>query len=226
MSTPFTTAEFLDAFARYNRAVWPAPVAFTLLAGAIGWLAWRPRRGAGRWIGRTLAFLWAWMAIVCHAVFFTALTPAAWLFAVVFLVQAGLLVHAVAGRRRIRFRAASAPGRMAGAAMAGYALVLYPLLGAASGLAYPRAPTFGLPCPTTIFTLGVLLWVEGRPPVRLFVVPVAWSVAAGVAAWQHGIVPDYGLPVAAVAAVAVLMERRRRQGAGSAAPGAVRLGAR
>jgi hypothetical protein len=36
------------------------------------------------------AALWLWNAVVYHAVFFTRINPAAWLFAGLFLVQAAL----------------------------------------------------------------------------------------------------------------------------------------
>jgi hypothetical protein len=43
-----------------------------------------------------------------------------------------------------------------------FSLIIYPLLGLLFGHRYPTMPTFGLPCPTTIFTIGVLLFAEGH----------------------------------------------------------------
>lgn len=45
---------------------------------------------------------------------------------------------------------------LAGIALIADALVLYPVWSAYSGHSYPETATFGLPCPTTIFTIGVL----------------------------------------------------------------------
>src|SRR5688500_2245046 len=99
------------------------------------------------------------MGIVYHALYFSRVNPAAWLFAGVFLLQSALLLHAAVSRGGLSFRTrADLPG-IAGAVLAAYALVAYPLIGYASGQRYPETPTFGLPCPTVIFTFGVLLWV-------------------------------------------------------------------
>jgi hypothetical protein len=68
MDAPFTASQFLEVFGRYNAAVWPAQVVFYGLAFLmIYWAA----RGAGRWVHAILAFLWAWMGVVYHWLFFT-----------------------------------------------------------------------------------------------------------------------------------------------------------
>ena len=78
-----------------------------------------------------------------------------------------------------------------------YALVLYPLLGWLSGHIYPRNPTFGAPCPVTIFTLGLLLWA--RPPAWIIGIPVGWALVATSASWFFGVLEDLALiPAAAV----------------------------
>lgn len=210
MNPPFTTDQFLEVFARYNGAVWPAHGLFYLLAALVLWLAWRPRPRAGVIIAGVLAFFWAWMGVAYHWTFFRAINPAAAGFAALFVLQAALFVHAGMNRPpRLTFRVRGGPASLAGWVLVAYALVAYPLLGLAVGQAYPRMPTFGLPCPTVIFTFGVLLWAD-RPPLRLLLVPGAWSVLGAFAAAQHGIVQDYGLPAAALAGTALILWRRRR----------------
>jgi hypothetical protein len=71
-------------------------------------------------------------------------------------------------------------------------------------------PTFGVPCPTTIFTLGVLMWCLRPVPWSVLVVPVAWSVIATVAAVAFGVVEDFALPVAAALALGMLLRRPPR----------------
>lgn len=63
----------------------------------------------------------------------------------------------------------------------------------ALGHDYPATPTFGLPCPTTILTVGVLLTVQGRVPVSLSVVPILWGGIGGSAALLLGVQTDYVL---------------------------------
>jgi hypothetical protein len=212
-------------FARYNQAVWPAQLLFYLLAGAVLWRARRPRARSGQVVAGVLAFLWAWMAVVYHWTFFRPINPAAAVFAALFLLQALLLAHAGLVRGGISLAPSRSAAGIAGMIQVAYALVGYPLIGLAAGVAYPRAPTFGLPCPTTIFTLGVLLWAE-RIPVRLLAIPFAWSLLGTSAALQHGIVQDLALPAAGLAAAALaLRENRRATGAGRG-EGSVRTPAR
>jgi hypothetical protein len=99
-----------------------------------------------------------------------------------------------------------------GAVLIVYALVVYPVLGHLLGHRYPAAPTFGLPCPTTIFTFGVLLWARAPVPRVLVVVPMLWAALGAVAAMQLGVPEDFGLLVAGVTAVPmILLAPRRRE---------------
>jgi DMSO/TMAO reductase YedYZ heme-binding membrane subunit len=66
MSMPFTTAQFLDVFARYNEAVWPAQLLLVALAVVAAGLALRPAALSGRVVSGVLAFFWAWMGVVYH----------------------------------------------------------------------------------------------------------------------------------------------------------------
>jgi hypothetical protein len=118
---------------------------------------------------------------------------------------------------RFRFRPAIRQG--AALALAAYALVAYPLLGAAAGHGWVRGPILGVaPCPTTIFTLALLLLAE-RPSALLAAIPFAWSLLGLSAAVQLGIREDYGLAVAGVAAAALLaLERARAISAAAADP--------
>ena len=210
MKPPFTTAEFLAVFTRYNQGVWPAQVLFYVLAAAVLWFAWRPRARSGLVIGGALAFFWAWMGIVYHALYFSRINPAAWLFAGAFLLQSALLLHAAVSRDRLSFRPRTDLAGTAGAVLVAYALVVYPLIGYAAGQRYPATPTFGLPCPTVIFTFGVLLWAVPRVPLRLLLIPTLWAMLGISAARSHGIVQDYGLPIAAVVAYGVAVWKKCR----------------
>jgi hypothetical protein len=100
------------------------------------------------------------------------------------------------------------PGTILGALMVLYALIGYPLLGTAAGHGWPRAPMFGItPCPTAIFTFGMLLWTDRRVPRYLPPIPVLWAVVGFFAALQLTIYEDFGLPVAMVIAGGWLLWR-------------------
>jgi Family of unknown function (DUF6064) len=70
------------------------------------------------------------------------------------------------------------------------------LLGYALGQTFPGSPTFGTPCPTTIFTFGLLLWADKKVPLSLLIIPVLWSIVGTLAALNFGIKEDFGLLVA------------------------------
>jgi hypothetical protein len=75
--------------------------------------------------------------------------------------------------------------------------LLYPLINAVQHATWSRIPAFGVPCPTTIFTAGVLLMAR-RGSWRLSIVPVIWSAIGGSAASLFGVQADYVLPIAGV----------------------------
>jgi hypothetical protein len=213
MNPPFTSDEFFAVFAAYNSAVWPAQwLLFALALGVVA-AAVRGTGGRARSISISLALLWAWMSVVYHWSFFRSINPAASLFAGAFLVQAALLLWMGLRANELKYRVRRGASGYAGSFLVGYALIAYPIIGVAAGQAYPELPTFGLPCPTTIFTIGALLWSE---PVRgrwsLFVVPTLWTVVASSAVFAFGVVEDVMLPLAIVIAGGVaLWERRHRR---------------
>jgi hypothetical protein len=95
-----------------------------------------------------------------------------------------------------------------------YSLV-YPAINAVSHSTLLRIPTFGVPCPTTIFTAGVLMLAMPRS-WSLSTVPVIWSAIGGSAAFLLGVHADLALPVSGVAlaihSTSVTRPERRRFG--------------
>jgi hypothetical protein len=88
--------------------------------------------------------------------------------------------------------------------MIGYATLLYPLLNAWAGHAFPQAPSFGVtPCPLTIFTFGVMALSRTRLPWTLYAIPAIWSAIGGSAALLLGVAADWALPAAGLLAIIV-----------------------
>ena len=199
MDLPFTTNQFFEVFRAYNESVWPAQIVLVLVGlTAIG-LAIPQRWHGDRLIVGLLAFLWAWMAIVYHFLFFSGINPAAWLFGALFLLQAILLVWHGVIKNHIRFHLPRNFLLVLALLLWSYAFAVYPLLGNYFGHHYPAMPTFGLPCPTTIFTLGLLLLLRPPFPRSVFIIPLLWTVIASMAAFQLGVLQDLGLIVAGAA---------------------------
>jgi len=206
---PFTIEQFLDVFRRYNEAVWPAQVALHALALAAVALALRPRGWSGRVASAVLAALWLWTGAAYHLAFFRDVNPAATAFGALAVAQGALFAWLGVVRGRLDVRARADLTGLGGAVLIAYALLVYPALGYALGHRYPAAPTFGLPCPTTIFTFGLLAW--GVPPVPrvLLVVPVLWAVVGTVGAVELAMPEDLGLPVAAIIGALAVVARGR-----------------
>ena len=207
MSLPFTREQFFEVFARYNEGVMPLQLVLLLLAlSAFGAVVVR-RRGSDRVVSAILAGLWAWMGIVYHFIYFAPVTPAARMFAAMFLVAAALFAWAGVARGRLVFDGESRARRVVGHALIAYALVGYPLLSLLLGRQFPELPTFGLPCPTTIFTIGMLAFLSAPFPRYVLVLPIAWAFIGGQAALALGVYEDIGLLVAGLAGAWLVFDR-------------------
>ena len=97
------------------------------------------------------------MGIVYHLIFFTEINKAAYLFGAVFILQGILFLIFGVFQNQLSFKFHYGIYGWLGIMLISFALVVYPVLGYIVGHTYPSSPTFGLPCPTTIFTLGLLL---------------------------------------------------------------------
>jgi hypothetical protein len=194
VSLPFTGAQFLQVFADYNAALWPWVAALWIVTLVLAVGLMRGRVSSLPLVG-LLVVHWAWSGIAYHALFFSRVNPAAWIFAALFVGQACALAWLGLVRRRLTFGWGRAPRHRLAGAFILYSLA-YPALVLASGHQFPSAPGFAVPCPTTLFTAGVLL--AGAPPVprSLVVVPALWSFIGGSAALLFGMTPDLMLFVA------------------------------
>ncbi len=197
MPLPFTSEQFLDQLAAYNAALWPALVALWMTSLIVSVLLFSSRRPADRAISGLLAAHWTWSALAYHLAFFTRINAAAWVFAALFLLQGGLFFWWGVVRGRLFF----APWRTAWAPVAwvliAYSL-LYPGINAVQHFSVLRIPAFGVPCPTMIFTAGILMLATPRS-WRLSIIPVTWSFIGGSAAVLLGVRADYALPIAGMA---------------------------
>ena len=194
---PFTHEQFLDLFGLYNAQLWPAVVGLWIASIAAVVQYFRGRLTMRSAIG-LLVVHWAWSGVVYHAAFFTRINPAAWLFAALFVLEAGLLARYAMARRPMPATDTTLMRSRVAEAFLVSALA-YPGLVLVTGLDLPRAPLFAVPCPTTLLTAGLLLAMAPSVPRSLSVVPVLWAMVGGVAAVTFRVIPDVLLLAAAVA---------------------------
>ncbi|MDO9196319.1 DUF6064 family protein [Rhodoferax sp.] len=213
MQLPFSIDQFYGVFREYNTALWPAQVVLVALALAAIALVLVPRRWSGVAVSAILAFLWAWLGLAYHLAFFTSINPLAYAFAGISLAGAGIFFWQGVVRRTLDFRWTSSARSWVGALLIVFALVLYPAWSYYAGHRYPAVPTFGLPCPTTLFTIGLLAFLVAPYPRSPLIVPVLWSFVGVQAAFLLGVPQDLGLGVAGVFGL-VLIARARAPGVG------------
>ena len=198
MQLPFTEQQFLDVFGAYNARVWPVVLGLWV---ATLWYSVRFVRGQAGSVALSAlgAIHWAWSGLVYHALFFTRINPAAWLFTALFVLQAVAFVWLGIVRRSLTFHWSRTPRHAAAIALVAYSLA-DPFLVLLSGHEAPRAPLFAVPCPTTLFTAGLVL-TGSRPELLVLIVPTLWAMVGGTGALTLGVPPDFMLFPAAVCLV-------------------------
>jgi len=144
-----------------------------------------------------LGFFWVWTGIAYHILHFSLINRAAYGFGILFVLEGILFWWVCATQPDIRVHPERNLCSLVGGVFILYAMLLYPLIGAWSGHGYPFWPGFGVtPCPTAIFTFGLLLWVKQRVPLNLLAIPFLWSLLGFSAAMSFGMREDYGLLIA------------------------------
>ena len=209
MTFPFTQEQFLTIFSHYNLTVFPLQIVIIALALiALGLVIKRMQRSDGI-ILLILAFFWFWMGIVYHLLFFSSINPLAYVFGALFILEGILLLYVGVIKKQVEFNLTMNGYSLIGLLLIAYALVIYPVIGTFLGHGYPRLPTFGLPCPTTIFTFGIFLLADKKFSLSLLGIPLLWSIIGFFAALSLGIAEDYFLPVAGIVGTVLIIMKDR-----------------
>lgn len=211
MKLPFSTEEFLNVFGQYNSEVWPIQLILYLLAGIVLLVLFLNYGKQDKVINLVLSLFWFWMGIVYHLIYFSEINPAALLFGGAFIIQALILAYFGILKRQIQYRLDKTVYGITGIIFAVFGLFIYPILSVSSGHIFPKMPTFGLPCPTIIFTIGILLFSINRLPWYIYLIPLLWSLIGISAAITLSIKEDFALGIAgAIGLVYFLAKSKRR----------------
>ncbi len=133
----------------------------------------------------------------------------AYIFGALFILQGELFMWKGVIQNQLSFQFLKTKKGIAGAVLLLFALLIYPLIGYSLGRVYPASPTFGLPCPTTIFSFGILLFIKGRCPVIILVIPFLWSIIGFTAAISLGITEDSSLLISAIVTGVFVFEKSK-----------------
>ena len=209
MNLPFTTEEFLEVFKIYNLTVWPTQILLVILALLMIFVLLKKNKLSDKIISIGLTLFWLWMGIVYHYLFFTKINGAAYVFGLLFVFQAVLFFYYGLIKRNLEFNFRNNFIGVISIIFFLYALIFYPLLGYQFGHLYPRTPTFGLPCPTTIFTFGMIILLANRKNI-IFIIPIVWSLVGFTAAIKLGIYQDIGLLIAGLLSAIILFTKKMK----------------
>ncbi|QQS41356.1 MAG: hypothetical protein IPM63_18675 [Acidobacteriota bacterium] len=193
MQLPFTEDQFFSVFKAYNESVWPVQMALLGLAVTALCCVFLKGRKADAAIAAILAFLWLWLGAVYHLTFFYPLNTAAMAFGALSITGSMIFVWSGVLYPELRFRPVRGIRAYVGLAFILFSLVVYPAASIYAGHSFPEMPTFGLPCPTAIFTIGVLSFLEPPYPRLPILVPVIWSFVGLQAAFFLGVPQDTAL---------------------------------
>jgi hypothetical protein len=208
MELPFTQDAFFAVFGRYNTLVWPLIPIFYLLGAASVALLFRPSRAAALFISLTLAAMWLVNGVGYHWAFFREINPAAPIFGAIFVLQAALLILLSFRNADLRFTVRLDGRSTIGLMLVLFAATLYPVWGWLAGHVWPQMPAFGVaPCPTTIFTIGILLMGSWHVVRWLLILPGVWAAVGGSAAILLGVPQDFALLAALVLLILVATAR-------------------
>jgi hypothetical protein len=205
---------FFDLIRSYNTAIWPMHVLTIVLGVAAAILALRKTRESDKMIAGILALLWLWSGVVFLVIFLGSWTPTFFGFAVpgfgylggvLFIMQGGIFVYFGVLRSSLSFKPSADVHGVIGTVMVVYAVVVYPIIGWATGHPYPGYPVFGTAaCPVAIFTAGMLLWTNRRMPPFTPIIPMIWGLAGILAVVSIKVWADAGLFIAGVLGVVIL----------------------
>jgi len=200
--------QFFAMFAQANTAVWPMQLVWYAVAlAAIGLAIGPVGKNSSRLIAAFLAAYYVWLGIVFFGIFYNTITPAL-VDGAMFVFGGVLFLIAGVVRQDLKFQARWDLLGVVGGAFMLYALA-YPVIDALTGRYFPAAPVFGLaPCPSAIFTAGLLLWTRPRMPIYVLFVPLVWLLAQTPAeSLAMGVVADVARVPVGVLATALLIWR-------------------
>lgn len=208
MKTPFTTDQFYQVFERYNSTVFPAQLIFLILGVAALFLILSEKSQIIKLIAGFIGILWIWMGLIYHIAFFAEINKAAYLFGLIFILQ-GILILINAASDRLVFSFKPERRIYFGLFFIIFGLIIYPAIGLfIHGTANPVI-SLGLPCPTTIFTLGFFMLTNSKFPGYLLIIPSLWAIVGLSAAINFGIYQDLMILITAFFAIYFLNKKDR-----------------
>jgi len=141
-------------------------------------------------------------------VYFKEFMPIPFVFGVLFILQALIFIFEGTIRNRISFKFKTDLYGLTGALLIFYAIFGYQALEYLLERGYPEILSFGMfPCPTVIFSLGILLWTGIKFPPYILIFPLIHALSGFIPAFMIGIIEDIGLIISGLVAILLFSYR-------------------
>ncbi len=206
----FNLEEFLNVLGSYNLKIWPLQIIAFLFGLVAVVFAFRKKKSSGKVILAILSLLWLWNGAVFCLLFWSTIYKLAYIFAALFVIQGALLILALL-RSDIVISFHPDWKSVIGIILIIYSMAGYQIFGYFLGHIYPNFFPFGLvPCPTTIFTIGLFMMTYGKIPGYYLIIPIIVSTG-GFMVVPMGILEDIGLILAGIFGIVLILRKDKRE---------------
>ena len=203
--------EFYDLVVSYNEMYLIVIILTFILAIVALLMVFRKNVYSSRFISLTLTILWFWIGIVFGILVFgpfptvlagLEMTGSWYLFGSIFVIHGIVMLYFGVIKDTVSYSWKSDYRHYIGLLIILFGLVIYPFVGVFSGHVFPEYPIFGImPCPVTLFTIGLLLWSEEKPSVPLFIIPIFWALMGMVPLLFYEVYADIVTILAGIIAI-------------------------
>jgi len=175
----FSETVYYRQFELYNQTIWPLHGVVMLLMLLIIYTIWKRPIWSGRVISGILVVSWIWVAWAFLYQRFYQIHVVADLYALGFVLQAGLLTKYGVIKNRLTLHTTRQPWASIGKGVLFFALLFYPFIALIADRSWMQFEMFALaPDPTVLTTLAILLMY--KTPKVLYIIPVIWVIISGV----------------------------------------------
>ena len=158
----FSLEEFLLVLESYNLDIWPLQIIAYVLILLVLFISLKPTKYSVKIVLVILSFFWLFTGIVFCFIYWAPSHIFGYIFGICCTVQGLLFLYSVI-RSDITISSPDKTYMLIGILFILYAMIGYQVLGYYLDHIYPKFFAVGLvPCPTTIFTLGIFLIINTK----------------------------------------------------------------
>ena len=204
----FSLKEFLIVLESYNLDIWPLQIIAYVLILLVLFISLKPTKYSVKIVLVVLSFFWLFTGIVFCFIYWVPNHIFGYIFGIFCVLQGLLFLYSIR-RSDITIALPNKTKIIIGILFITYAIIGYQIFGYYLGHIYPKFFAVGLvPCPTTIFTLGIFLIINKSIPIKYFVIPLMISIGGFLAAY-NGIYEDIGLVIVGILVTILIVKREK-----------------